>query len=110
MNRSQEQNRRLWALLSDIASQVEWPVDGRNQRLSPEDWKHIFSAGLKRHQRVAMGLDGGFVILGQSTRRMTVAEMGDLMELITAFGSERQVRWSDPDWLSQEREYGSRAA
>lgn len=93
--RSLEQNDRMWALLTDVSKQVQWPVDGRLQLLTPEDWKHIFSAGMKREQRVAQGIDGGFVMLGQRTSKMTKCELGDLMELISAFGAERGVVWGD---------------
>jgi hypothetical protein len=42
-------------------------------------------------------LDGtGFVALGMSTSRMSVREMSDLIELVFAFGAERNVEWSDP--------------
>lgn len=99
--RSNEANARMWAMLTDVSLQVEWPVDGKMQRLSPEEWKSIFTAGLTKHQRVAQGIDGGFVMLGSSTSRMTVAEMCDLQELISAFGAERGVRWSDPHFTEQ---------
>ncbi len=94
--RSLEANARMWALLTDVSQQVEWPVDGKMQRLSPEDWKTMFSASLAKHQRVAQGIDGGFVMLGTRTSRMTVAEMMDLQTLIEAFGAEHSVQWSDP--------------
>ncbi|MEX3555276.1 MAG: recombination protein NinB [Burkholderia gladioli] len=90
--RSLEQNAHLWAMLGDVSRQVEW----HGQYLGAEDWKHIFSASLRK-QRVAPGLDGGFVVLGQSTSRMTIREMSDLIELMHAFGAERNVRWSEPD-------------
>ena len=93
--RSLEQNAKMWAVLSDIARQVQWPVDGKLQYLEPEDWKHIISGGLKRHQRVAQGIDGGFVILGQCTSRMSIAEMVELIELAHAFGAEHGVVWGD---------------
>jgi hypothetical protein len=84
------QNARLWAMLADISRQVEW----HGLMLAPEDWKHIFSAGLKK-QRAVPGLDGGFVVLGQSTSKMTKAEMSELQELMSAFGAERDVQWSE---------------
>ena len=93
--RSLEQNRLLWALLTDLANQVEWPVDGRMQKISPDDWKHIMSAGLKKEQRVAQGIEGGFVILGQYTHKMNKAEMNELIELVQHFGDSRQVIWSE---------------
>lgn len=87
--RSDAQNRTLWSALRDVSQQVEW----HGQKLSDEEWKNVFSAALKR-QKVVPGLDGGFVVLGQSTSRMTKGEFSELMELIWAFGSEREVKWS----------------
>ena len=93
--RTIEQNKLMWALLTDLANQVEWCVDGRMQLLSPDDWKHIMTAGLKKSQRVAQGIDGGFVILGQYTHKMNKSEMAELLELIMAFGTDKGVKWSE---------------
>ena len=92
--RSLDQNAKLWACLSDISRQVEWPVDGKSQLLEPEEWKEILTAGLKKSQRVAAGVEGGFVMIGTRTSRMTVAEMAELIEFIQWFGAERGVQWS----------------
>lgn len=95
--RSSAQNARMWAMLQDVADQVEW----HGRRLSKEDWKHVFSASLKKQDAVP-GIDGGFVVLGQSTSKMTVAEMGDLMTLMEAFGAEHGVKFSAPKaWEGQ---------
>ena len=87
--RSLEQNARLWAMLDEISKQVDW----YGRKLTAEEWKHVFSASLKK-QDVVPGLDGGFVVLGLSTSKMTKAEMCDLQTLIEAFGAERDVRFS----------------
>lgn len=87
--RSDAQNRRLWAMLTEISQQVDW----YGQKLTPEDWKHVFSASLKR-QKAVPGLDGGFVVLGQSTSKMTKSEMAELQTLMEAFGAERGVKFS----------------
>lgn len=100
--RSLEQNSRMWALLTDVSRQVEWPVDGKMQRLSPEDWKDIFTAALRQGQRVAQGIEGGFVMLGCRTSRMKVSEMCELQDLIEAFGAERGVEWTEPNCRQQE--------
>jgi len=84
--RSDAQNRRLWAMLSDVSKQVEW----YGHKLTSEEWKDVFSASLKR-TKVVPGLDGGFVVCGQSTSKMTKAEMCELQELIEAFGAQRGV-------------------
>ncbi|NBW19420.1 MAG: recombination protein NinB [Caulobacteraceae bacterium] len=84
--RSGDQNARMWAMLGEISRQVVW----HGQKLTPENWKDVFTAALKR-QAVVPGLEGGFVVLGTSTRRMCKAEMGELMELMSAFAAERGV-------------------
>lgn len=86
--RSDAQNRRLWSMLTDISEQVDW----HGHRLTTEEWKDVFSAALKR-TKVVPGLDGGFVVCGQSTSRMTKAEMAELQTLMEAFGAQREVRF-----------------
>lgn len=93
--RTLDQNALMWAVLTDIARQVEWPVDGKLQHLEPEDWKDILSAGLRKTQRVAQGIEGGFVMLGQRTSRMTIGDMSELIELAYAFGAEHGVVWGE---------------
>lgn len=89
--RSLEQNARLWSLLGDVSAQVEW----YGKKLTAEDWKHVFTASLRKLS-VVPNLDGtGFVALGLSTSRMSKRELGELMDLIEAFGAERGVVWSD---------------
>lgn len=88
--RTLEQNARLWAMLTDVSQQVDW----YGRKLTQEEWKHVFTASLKR-QDVVPGLDGGFVALGQSTSKMTKRELGDLMELISAFGAQHGVVFHD---------------
>ncbi len=87
--RSLEQNARLWAMLADISFQVDW----YGRKLKPDEWKHVFSAALKK-QEVVPGIDGGFVVLGLSTSKMTKSEMSDLQTLMEAFGAEHDVRFS----------------
>mgnify|MGYP006319047957 FL=1 len=94
--RSTEQNARMWALLTDVSRQVDW----YGQKLTPDEWKDVFSASLKK-QKAVPGLDGGFVILGQRTSKMSIREMGELMELIEAFGVEKGVRFSAPEWMGE---------
>jgi len=57
--RTLDQNALMWARLTEISEQLEWPVDGKLERLEPEEWKDVLTAGLRKHQRVAAGIDGG---------------------------------------------------
>lgn len=93
--RTLAQNAKLWATLADIAGQVEWPVNGLMVRLSAEDWKAIMTASVRQEVRMAAGVNGGVVMLGQSTRKMSVQELSDLIEFMHVFGAERGVVWSE---------------
>jgi len=95
--RSLAQNARLWAMLTDISKQVDW----YGRKLTPEEWKHVFTASLTK-QDVVPGLDGGFVVLGKSTSSMTKGEMSELQELMQAFGAQQSVRFTAPEYIDEE--------
>ena len=90
--RSLDQNAKLWSMLTDVSRQVDW----YGNRLTQEEWKDVFSSCLKK-QKVVPGIEGGFVVCGQSTSKMGKKEFSDLVELIQAFAAERGVVWSDHD-------------
>lgn len=92
--RTLAQNDLMWSVLTDISNQVEFVVNGALVRVSPEEVKDILTAGLRRETRMAMGIDGGMVLLGQRTSKMTVRQMTELIDLAHAFGSEKGVQWS----------------
>lgn len=96
--RSVEQNDLMWRLLRDISTQLKWTVNGSLDYLSPDDWKDILTAGITKHQRVAQGIEGGWVLLGQRTHKMNKTEMAEFIEYIYAFGATRnpQIIWTDP--------------
>ena len=89
--RSSDQNRRLWAVLKDVAEQVNW----YGRYLPDHAWKDIFTAALER-QDIVPGIDGGYVMVGGRTSKMTKARFAELLTLIDAFGAEHSVKWSDP--------------
>lgn len=88
--RSLDQNARMWAMLGEVAKQVMW----HGRKLTPESWKCIFSASLKK-QDVVPGLHGDFVVIGQSTSQMTKQEFSDMIELIYLFGAEQNIEFRD---------------
>jgi len=101
-------NAKMWAMLADVSRQVQWPVNGVMQNLDADDWKSLITAAAKQETRVAAGLSGGAVMLGVSTRKMTVAQMSDVIEYLHAFGAEKGVVWSDKasqeivdEWVSE---------
>ena len=93
--RSKEQNDAMWGFLRDVARQVKWRVNGIEDYITAEDWKDIITAGLQKHHRMAEGIDGGLVILGMRTSKMTKAQMSDVIELTKAFGANHNVQWTN---------------
>ena len=87
--RTIKQNAMMWSCLTDLSRQVDW----YGQKLSPDDWKHLLTASLRK-QRAVPGIDGGFVVIGLSTSKMTIPEMIEMVDLCHAFGSEKGVNWS----------------
>lgn len=91
-SRSTEQSAKMWAMLHEIAEQVEW----YGAKLEAEDWKDMATASL-RHARVVPGIDRGtYVPLGMHTSTMTIEEMTNLIEFLYAFGAEHGVVFKDP--------------
>jgi hypothetical protein len=91
-SRSLDQNALLWPLLTELSNQVEW----YGNKLTPEEWKDLMTAGLKK-QKAVPGIDGGFVVIGAHTSKMSKTEFRDLIELVYSFGSERGVTWERVD-------------
>ena len=93
--RTNEQNERMWALLTDIATQVEW--DGARQPTSV--WKDLFMDWLPRELRTLSALDGSGrqVPIGRSTSDLSKQEMTDLMSLMEMFGANHGVKFNDPE-------------
>ena len=91
--RSNEQNARLWASLSDVADSKP---EGR--QWTPETWKAAFLHSLGHQVRFAEGLDGsGPFPMGFSSSKLTVAQMTDLLDTIYAYGSQHGVVWTESD-------------
>lgn len=89
--RSIDQNALMWSLLGQISKQVEW----YGLHLSSEDWKDVLTASMRR-TRVVPGIDpNSFVPLGMRTSQMTKEELSDLLELIYAFGAEKNVAFRE---------------
>jgi len=90
--RSTDQNAKMWALLTEVATQVPY----RGIKLSADDYKLLFLDALKREVRMVPNLDGtGFVSLGRSSSDLSKAEFSDLIELIHMFGAQHGVVFAD---------------
>lgn len=88
--RSLAQNRMMWAVLNDIAKQVNW----NGEQLTAEEWKHLITANL-HGQKCFKGIGGGLVFMGLSTRKMNKKEFADVVTCAEQFGAENDVIFSN---------------
>ena len=89
-NRTLAQNRMMWAVLNDIAKQVNW----NGEQLTAEEWKHLITANL-HGQKCFKGIGGGLVFMGLSTRKMNKKEFADVVTCAEQFGAENGVKFSN---------------
>ena len=91
-SRTLDQNATQWPILEAFAKQAQWPVNGRMEWITAEDWKDILTCAFRNeHPRVAAGLNGGMVLLGQRTSKFSKREFSDWIEFLYATAAERGV-------------------
>lgn len=91
-NRNLDQNAAQWPILEAFAKQLVWPINGSMQKITADDWKDILTCAFRNEQpRVAMGLSGGMVLLGQRTSQFSKREFSDWLEFLHATAAERGV-------------------
>lgn len=84
--RSVPQNDRMWAMLTEISTQLVW----HGQRYSPEDWKDYFMHALNGG-RFMPSEDGGMIPIGRSTSKLGKQEHSLLTEIMEAFAERHGV-------------------
>ncbi len=91
-SRSLDQNAALWPLLTEFSEQLLWPVNGRMVKMEPEEWKDVLSAAFRGEQaRLAMGLDGGVVMLGLRTSKMGKKQFSEFLDFLHATAADRGI-------------------
>lgn len=88
--RTVAQNDRLWAMLTDVSRSKP-----QGMMHTPEMWKCIFMQACGHEQRFLTGLDGNPFPAGFRSSKLSKSQMSDLMEFISAWGSENGVRWTE---------------
>jgi len=92
--RTDEQNKRMWALLDIIAKERpvwnDFPMNSRR-------WKGTFMDSLGMETDATPSLEGGRVIpLGHSTRELSKSQFSDLFEIIHAFAAREGIDLKEP--------------
>lgn len=89
--RSDQANRKMWAMLSDISRAKP---EGRT--LTPDVWKALFMHALDHSTRFEMAIDGkGMVPVGFRSSHLTKPQMSELIESMYEFGARHNVQWTD---------------
>lgn len=91
-SRTLEQNAAQWPILTAFAKQLEWPVNGQMVKMTPEEWKDVLTAAFQGETvRLAMGLNGGVVMLGLRTSEFGKKRFGEWLEFLHATAAMRGV-------------------
>lgn len=86
------QNKKLWPMLTDVSNQVIY----HGKRYNNDDWKMIFTGGLRKLEYAPCTTGKGLIQLGSSTSVMNKKEFSELIEFIYEFGARHDVAWSEP--------------
>ena len=90
--RSLDQNAAQWPYLQAFSEQLKWPVNGEMVTMSADEWKDVLTAAFKGDTvRLAMGLNGGVVMLGLRTSEFGKREFSEWYEFLKATAAMRGV-------------------
>ncbi len=92
-SRTLDQNCYQWPYLEGFAQQLKWPVNGELVTLSKDEWKDILTAAFEKETepRLAMGFDGGIVMLGRRTSQFGKKKFALWMEFLMAAAALKNV-------------------
>lgn len=92
--RSLDQNARMWAMLSDVATQATH----MGRRYTTEQWKVLMMHACGREVQFLPALDGStFIPWGQSSSDLSKSEMSELIDFIGSWGAEHGIIFHDPE-------------
>jgi hypothetical protein len=92
-NRTLDQNAAQWPILEAWSRQKMWFINGAKTRMSAEEWKDVLTAAFEGETspRLAMGLNGGVVMLGRRTSKYNKARFSEWLDWLMAASVEMGV-------------------
>lgn len=86
------QNARFFAMLTDVAQQVEHA----GRKYSVDEWKVLFMHACGKEMDFVPSLTGtGFLPLGYRSSDLSKDEMSELMDFMASWGAENGVTFRD---------------
>ncbi len=89
--RTQIQNDKMWAMLSDISK-----AKPEGREYTTDLWKAVFMNACGYQVQFINGLDGEPFPVGFRSSKMNVQQMADLITFIYQYGDLHNVDWSEP--------------
>jgi hypothetical protein len=89
--RTGDQSAKFFAMIGDLRRQKP---EGRD--MSKEAWKAVVLSALGMEDETVEGFNGEPVTVAASSRRLTVRQMSDCLEIMFAYGATHGIVWSDP--------------
>lgn len=94
--RTDSQNNAQWPILRCFSKQLVWPVNGQMVKMTEKEWKMVLTAAFHNETvRLAAGLNGGVVMLGDRTSEFDVEKFSEWLEFLHSIAAEREVNL---DW------------
>jgi hypothetical protein len=92
-DRTLDQNAAQWPILEAWSRQKMWFINGSKTRMSAEEWKDVLTAAFEGETspRLAMGLNGGVVMLGRRTSKYNKARFSEWLDWLMAASVEMGV-------------------
>src|SRR3990167_736774 len=103
--RTLEQNVAQWPILDAFSKQRQWPVNGQQCWLTPEEWKDILTSAFEKETRprLAAGMDGGVVMLGRRTSQYGKKRFSEWLDFLHATAVEMGVDITHESRTSMEK-------
>jgi hypothetical protein len=92
-DRTLDQNAAQWPILEAWSRQKMWFINGSKTRMSAEEWKDVLTAAFEGETspRLAMGLNGGVVMLGRRTSKYNKTRFSEWLDWLMAASVEMGV-------------------
>ena len=87
--RTLPQNDRMWAMLTDVATQAEH----NGNRYTPDQWKCLFMHACGHEAHFMAGLNGEPFPAGFRSSKLNKDQMTELMDFIESWGVQNGVKF-----------------